>query len=354
VSRWGAGPRNGAGLPRKLLVTGAAGFIGSHLVERLLEDGYEVWGLDNFDPAYSPAAKRANLREVVRHPRMHMIEGDLRDTVLLDGLFGDRSFDAVLHLAALSAPLSPLDDPQLCFQVNLLGTVNLLEAMRRRGVQRIVFTSDRSLSTRGGAEGDEAFAPSERPATSFSAAKRSVELLCHVHHRTYRTSVHILRLAAVYGPREGPDGPVHRIARRLTGQADAAPDAIPAADEEYLYVADAVEGLVSSLETLLEAPAESPVFEIVTLRGEQVVSAGELESRLAAALGIEPAETARAKAAAGNGEGGAVRAAVRASQAVELLGFRPDVSLDEGLARFAEWFGRRGPSPASLSGSGAR
>jgi len=322
-------------------------------VERLLEDGYEVWGLDNFDAAYSPAAKRANLREVVPHPRMHMIEGDLRDTVLLDGLFGDRRFDAVLHLAALSAALSPLDDPQLCFQVNLLGTVNLLEAMRRRGVRRIVFTSDRSLSTRGGAEGDEAFAPSERPATSFSAAKRSVELLCHVHHRTYRTSVHILRLAAVYGPREGPDGPVHRIARRLTGQTDVAPDAIPEADEEYLYVADAVEGLVSSLETLLEAPAESPVFEIVTLRGEKVVPAAELEARLAVILGVEARDTAGDGGPPGGAGEPASPETGRASPEVDLLGFRPDVSLEEGLARFAEWFGRRG-SPGSLSGSPAR
>lgn len=339
---------------RRILVTGAAGFIGSHLVERLLEEGYAVWALDNFDPAYSPAVKRSNLRDTLRHPRMHLVEGDLRDNVLLDGLFGDRAFDVVMHLAALRGALSPLDDPHLCFQVNLLGTVNLLEAMRRKGVSRIVFTSDRSLSARlDGEEPEDEADPAERPLTSFAAAKRSVELLCHVHHRTYGTSVHVLRLAPVYGPREGPDGPVHRIARQLAGEEDGAPITPPLVNGDYLYVDDAVAGLVSSLERLLQLPSEAPVFEIVTLSGSDVVPAEELEARVAAALGVRssPAVPSNGDVRPGDGEFGA---AAGGERAMELLDFRPGVPLDEGLARFADWYRRRRAAPDALSGSGAR
>lgn len=340
------GPTRGG---RKLLVTGAAGFIGSHLVERLVDEGHEVWGLDNFDQAYSPATKRANLREVLRDPRMHLIEGDLRDTVLLDGLFGDRAFDAVLHLAALSGSLSPMDDAQLCFQVNLLGTVNLLEAMRRRGVHRIVFTSDRALST--DVEGESPTEdPAGRPLTAFAAAKRSVELLCHVHHRTYGTSVHVLRLASVYGPREGPEGPIHRIARRLEGDESVVLE--PGTGGEFLFVDDAVDGLLASLNVVLETSAGNPVFEILTLTGREELPAGELESRLAAAMGFGRSPDAEPSTAVSS-KHASERTTPHRERAAEVLGYRPGVSLEEGLDRFAEWFDLH-TARGRLSGSGSR
>lgn len=342
---------NGAASPGKdkLLVTGAAGFIGSHLVERLLEDDHEVWGLDNFDPVYPPAVKRGNLRTALRHPHMHLVEGDLRDAVLLDGLFGDRSFDAVLHLAAHRGALSSAEDPELCYQVNLMGTVNLLEAMRRAEVDRMVFTSDRSVyGHRDGGRTTESD-PADRPLTAFAAAKRSVELLCHVHHRMYGASVHALRLSTVYGPREEPDSIVHRLARHLAGSGTV-PASPPVAEGDYLYVSDAVEGIVASLERLLAAPAEEPVFEIMNLGGVNVLRADELVERVAAALDVEPpAEVPAAASTNGDRPSGAVDS----RRAAELLGFRPEVGMDEGLERFVDWLSDRAGSRSALEATEA-
>ena len=344
--------------PGRILVTGAAGFIGSHLVERLLAEGYEVWGIDNFEQGYAPGVKRDNVRRSLRDPRMHMVEGDVRDDVLLDGVFGDRSFDAVMHLAALPGTLSPGEDPQICFQVNLMGAVHLLEAMRRRNVRRIVFTSDRVMPDERVESGAGREDPADRPPTSFAAAKRSVELLCHAHYRTYGTSVRVLRLSRVYGPRETPDGPVHQLARRLVGDAPAACEVTEADPVAYLYVDDAVEALVASLQSLLEAPQDEPAFEIHRVSGRERASATELERRLKRALEIDDADDADDAVGEGDGAGEADIAAPEASggrgfRVPALPGFEPAVGLDEGLARFAEWFSGR-YAAGSLNVAGVR
>jgi UDP-glucuronate 4-epimerase len=133
--------RRSEGERLKVLVTGAAGFIGSHLCERLLSSESDVWGLDNFDPFYDPGIKRRNVRELVAHPNMRLIEGDIRDGVLLDGLFSDVPFDVVVHLAARPGVRPSIEEPEACFDINVQGTLTLLEAMRRHHIDALAFGS---------------------------------------------------------------------------------------------------------------------------------------------------------------------------------------------------------------------
>lgn len=367
-------------VPGTVLVTGAAGFIGSHLCDRLLEQGYRVWGLDNLDPEYSPDQKRRNLRDALAHPRMHMVEGDLRDSILVNGLMRDQSFDAVVHLAAHRGSFPSRDDPRTCFDVNLMGTLELLEAMHRNHVPRLVFTSD--LAGTGRQRSEEAGTPDEgdRAGSGDSsrgmlpAAKRSAELLSHVYHRSYRLSAHVLRLGPVYGPREAPDLPVHRLALALgeRGDSDTVEDGIDAAPAlapdtplTLLFVDDAVRGIVASLEHLLAVDGdEPPVYELLDLYSDRLVSVEELKDRLASALGDSGRADRGAPESSDGGQptapgadveraGPAAEPADDRSRAWNALGVRPRVPLEEGLGRFLEWLQSSGSEEMQAPGGSA-
>lgn len=365
----------------QVLVTGAAGFIGSHLCERLLEQGCGVWGLDNFDPEYAPEQKRRNLREALENPLMHMVEGDLRDSVLVNGLLRDQTFDAVVHLAAHRGSFPSRDDPRTCFDVNLMGTLELLEAMHRNHVPRLVFTSDLAGTARERSEGPGTPDDGDRPDSSrgmLPAAKRSAELLSHVYHRSHRLSAHVLRLGHVYGPREAPDLPVHRLALTLKGPGD--PDSAgdrgepaPTSDQipplSLLFVDDAVRGILASLGRLLQIGEDgAPSFEVYDLYTDRLVTPGDLRSRLLSVLGPTDGEDSAAPTSGGgrrtdggdDAAAGAPETGDGRSPAWDALGVHPSVSLEEGLARLVEWLQTSGGreemrevhGPMSLEGTG--
>lgn len=332
----GAGPGDGGAVKPSVLVTGAAGFIGSHLCEALVEEGCSVWGLDNFHSFYSPAAKRRNLQEVSRQPGMHVVQGDVRDRVLLDGLLGGTSFDAAVHLAALPGVRTSLEAPDLCMDVNVQGTLTLLEALGRHGVDRLVFASSSSVY------GEDTAAPfresdaADRPISPYAASKRAGEMLCHSYSRTHGLAVHCLRIFTAFGPRQRPDLAIHKFARLMRRGQPIPLYGDGSSERDYTYVGDVVAGIRESLRRLTELPDGEPEYEIINLGRGETVRLDELVEALSSAVdGQSDGEPAIDRLPDQPGDMSVTHAAI--DRARELLGWRPVTSLEDGLAAFVEW-----------------
>ncbi|MDH3296806.1 MAG: GDP-mannose 4,6-dehydratase [Gemmatimonadota bacterium] len=316
----------------RVLVTGAAGFIGSHLCERLLKDGHSVWGVDNFDDFYDPAIKRRNISISLGHTQMHLVEGDVRDSVLLDGLFGSIPFDLVVHLAARPGVRPSIREPGLCYDVNVTGTLRLLEAMRRHRVSRFVFASSSSVY------GDDAALPfaEDRPACNplspYAASKRSGELMCHSWHKSWGLSVYCLRLFSVYGPRQRPDLAISGFVALLREGKPLPVHGGPATGRDYTHVDDVVEGICRSAANLRVLPANAPVFRILNVGHGRTVHTTELAETLGGVLGVRARMSRRPERV------GDVPVTLADTTLLEKeLGYRPRVELSDGLIRYVEW-----------------
>ena len=321
----------GPGRPARVLVTGAAGFIGSHLCERLLDGGHRIWGIDNFDPFYPEAAKRANIAPALEHPSMRLIEGDVRDGVLLDGLFRQVPFDAVIHLAARPGVRPSLEEPDVCLDINLNGTLRLLEAMRRHRVARLVFGSSSSVY---GESRESPFCEeqaADRPISPYAASKRSAELLVHTYHHLFGTSAVCLRFFTVYGPRQRPDLAIHKFARLMRDGKAVPFFGDGRSGRDYTYVDDAVEAIDRSLR-LLVSPGGGPRYEVLNVGRGEPVSLHLLLEALASALGT------KARLDRLPDQPGDVPYTCASTKRLErTLGFRPKTGLDAGLQRFVSW-----------------
>lgn len=328
----------------RVLVTGGAGFIGSHVCERLVAVGHQVWLVDSFDGQHSADQKRRNVASLVGSPSVQLVEGDVRDSVLLSGLLSDVPFAAVIHLACRSNLAARVNGPETC-EVGIRGTLRLLEAMKRHSVPRLVLGSSTSVYGERGGEPCSEADPAGRPTDPEGACSRASELLAHTYHANHGLSVHCLRLSAVYGPRQWSDQVPHRYASLLDDPGISPRDHRASVRRDYIYVGDVADAVSMSLESLCEQ--EEPVYEILNISGPDCVPEPELLSRLAAALGIEPYRDP-GRTAEDDGEITTARAS--GEKARSLLGFEPKIGLDEGLAHFARWY--RNGNTAPVTGPG--
>ncbi|MBW3555032.1 MAG: NAD-dependent epimerase/dehydratase family protein, partial [Gemmatimonadetes bacterium] len=200
-----------------ILLTGAAGFIGSHLAERLLAEGHRVVGVDNFDPFYDPAEKRLNLAAALTHPRFRLVEEDCADLAALESALGDEPADVVLHLAAKAGVRPSIADPMAYARANLTATQALLELARRRGIRRFVFGSSSSVYGNNDKVPFSEDDPVDRPISPYAATKRAGELLCHASHHLHGLTVLALRFFTVYGPRQRPDLAIRKFSTLMLG-----------------------------------------------------------------------------------------------------------------------------------------
>jgi UDP-glucuronate 4-epimerase len=313
-----------------VLVTGGAGFIGSHLVERLLRDGQRVIALDNFDPFYDPAIKRRNLQAASAHPSFRFVEGDIRDGALLDRLFREEPIASVVHLAARAGVRPSMEDPEGYADVNVRGTVSVFEACRRNGVRRVLFGSSSSVYGNNSkvpfAESD----PVDEPVSPYAATKRAGELVARVYHHLFGFEVACLRLFTVYGPRQRPEMAIHKFARLLARGAEIEQYGDGSSARDYTYVSDIVEGIVRALDRCRS-------YHIWNLGGSHATPLRELVERIAAGLGV-PARVRVLPPQPGDVE----RTWADIRRAREELGWQPRVRLEEGLALFLDWFRRQG------------
>lgn len=313
---------------RRVLVTGVAGFIGSHLAEALLAEGREVVGLDNFDPTYPRAIKEANLAALRGAPRFRWHEQDLHDVPALAALLDDRT--AVVHLAARAGVRPSVEDPVGYVRANVGGTAAVACAMRQAGASQLVFASSSSVYGDATPRPFHEDAAAVEPVSPYAASKRAGELLLASLAACGPLSVAALRFFTVFGPRQRPDLAIHAFARRLVAGEPVTLFGDGTQARGYTYVGDAVRAVQAALGWLDSAPRGVTVFNVC---GDAPVGLRDMLDRLAAALGVEPRIT-WAPAQPGDVQ----ETAGDATRARERLGFVPAVDFDEGLHHFVAWF----------------
>jgi UDP-glucuronate 4-epimerase len=312
----------------RLLITGGAGFIGSHLADRRLAKGDRVVVLDDFNDFYDPAVKRGNVAAHAGNGAYRLVEGDIRDRALLERLFGEESFDAVVHLAARAGVRPSLTQPVLYEEVNVIGTLRLLEAAIARGKPRFLFASSSSVyginSRLPFSEED----PISRPVSPYAATKRAAELHVFTFHHLHGLEAVCLRFFTVYGPRQRPEMAIARFIRCLEESRPIPFYGDGGSRRDYTYIEDIVDGV----EAALSAPLS---FEIINLGGAHPVTLANLVRALESATGKTAILDRQPDQP---GDVPATYAAVEKAQ--RLLGFRARVPLDEGLRRSVEWYRR--------------
>ena len=328
AGRRGSGERSG-----RILVTGAAGFIGSHLCERLLEDGYRIWGLDNFDPYYDPEIKRRNLEVAARSNAFRLVEGDVRDEVLLEGLFSDIPFDAVVHLAARPGVQASFGNAREVVRTNIGGTTELLDAMRRHKVLRLIFAS--SASVYDGSDDLPPYSEQQQvplPRSPYAATKLAGEFLCHASHYSWKLSVCCLRMFSVYGPRQRPDLAVHKFARWIDEGEAISIHGTGSSGRDYTYVGDVVEVHARILDRLQADTGNDAAFSVLNVGTGQAVTTTDLVEAISRTL----EKPSRIRSLPGRGDGESTSFA-DTTRIMAQLKFVPSVVLEDGLRDFVEW-----------------
>ena len=325
-----------------ILVTGGAGFIGSHVCEALLRQGEKVVCLDNLNAYYSPTLKRSNLDEVeaarikanLPQDAFVFVEGDIRDRELLAGLFAAYSISAVIHLAAMAGVRPSLEDPVLYNDVNINGTLNILECMRTHKVSSLVFASSSSVY---GNQEKVPFSEADfvdHPISPYAATKKAGELLCHTYHHLYGISTACLRFFTVYGPRQRPDLAIRKFAGLILNEQPLPFYGDGSTRRDYTYIDDIVSGIMASL-----AFARNPLgFEVFNLGESHTVSLQEMVSTLEDALGKKAILNRQPMQ-----PGDVLQTFADVSKAKALLDYRPSIPFPEGIARFVEWYLQKAP-----------
>jgi len=330
-----------------ILVTGGAGFIGSHLCDRLLKEGRNVLCLDNFNDFYDPMRKERNIAQAIEHPNFALIRGDILDIELLDAIFsgnlgrrtsnigrsngiGHRTSDfgppdIVVHLAAIAGVRASIASPAKYVDVDIKGTVTLLEAVRRHGVKQFIFGSSSSVY---GARNDGPF--SEEDATDvqvspYATAKKAGELYCRTYANLYSIPTTVLRFFTVYGPRQRPEMAIHKFVRLMEQGKPIPMYGDGASARDYTYIDDIVDGIIAAVERPFP-------FEIINLGSGRTVQLTEMVNTLSGVLGIEPRIDRLPEQL---GDVPLTHADV--SKAKELLGYEARTGFQEGIQRFVEW-----------------
>jgi UDP-glucuronate 4-epimerase len=320
-----------------ILVTGAAGFIGSHLCERLLERGHRVIGVDNFDPFYDPAVKRRNLEGFREHDRFRFLEADIRDRQGLEAALDEEAgdVDVIVHLAARAGVRPSIEDPEAYTSNNVDGTVTLLELARRRGIRRFVFGSSSSVYGNNDKIPFSEEDPVEEPISPYAATKRAGELLCHTWHHLYGLSIVSLRFFTVYGPRQRPDLAIHKFARLMAEGRPIPMYGDGSTRRDYTYIDDILQGVEGAIE---HTDRPEPVWEIANLGESHTTTLSRLIELVSGAMKIEP-EIERLPLQPGD----VMQTFADVSKAERLFGYRPTTKPEEGIPRFVDWFeGERG------------
>jgi UDP-glucuronate 4-epimerase len=311
-----------------VLVTGGAGFIGSHLVDRLLREGdARVTVVDNFNDFYDPAIKRANIAAHIERDDFELVEADIADARAMNELFRRRGFDCIVHLAARAGVRPSLDDPLAYEETNVRGTLTLLEAARRSGAPKFIFGSSSSVY---GINSKVPFSeddPVANPISPYAATKLAGESACHVYSHLFGLRVVCLRLFTVYGARQRPDLAIHKFAKLITEGKPLPIFGDGTTRRDYTYIDDIIDGIVTSMKY------ESSSFEVINLGGAHTVDLRRIVDLLEQALGK------RAVIEYGPPQPGDVPVTYAdIDKARRLLAYDPKTQIEEGVAKFVEWF----------------
>jgi UDP-glucuronate 4-epimerase len=309
------------------LVTGGAGFIGSHVCQRLLRDGHAVWAFDDLNNFYDPQLKHGNLRDIQALAKpFEFVHGDLTSRAALDELFGSVKFDQVIHLAARAGVRPSLAEPALYQRVNVEGTVNVLEAARKNRVKKIIIASSSSVygvnSKVPFSESDPAFSA----ISPYAASKLACEALGHVYHHVYGMDVAALRLFTVYGPRQRPDLAIRKFATLIHAGQPIPVFGDGSMARDYTYVTDTVDGIIACTKKEFG-------YEIFNLGESRTVTLARLIELLEAALGKKAVIDRQPQQ-----PGDVPVTFADITKARAKLGYNPQVKIEPGILQFVDWF----------------
>jgi len=308
----------------KVLITGAAGFIGSHLCERLLDDGWQVVGVDNFDDFYDPQIKRRNIEGCLKNKNFQLVEADIRDGSAISVPVGD-GIDIIVHLAARAGVRPSIAQPLLYADVNVNGTTALLEAAKKHKVVKFIFGSSSSVY---GNNEKVPFSEDDNvdfPISPYAATKKACELICHTYHHLYGISVTCLRFFTVYGPRQRPDLAIHKFARLIEQGKPIPVYGDGTMSRDFTYIDDIINGTVAAMQ-------KCAGFNIYNLGESRPITVNDLVAEIEKALGkkaikehvpLQPGDVERTYA--------------DVTKAVSELGYNPKTKIEDGLAKFVTW-----------------
>lgn len=309
-----------------VLITGAAGFIGSHLCERLLSQGHKVTGLDNFDPFYGRQIKQKNLVQSSQSTDFSFVEADIRNADLMNELFSKNKFAVVFHLAARAGVRPSIEDPVGYIDVNVNGTTVLLEATKKTGTKKIIFASSSSVY---GNNSKIPFAETDNvdfPISPYAASKKAAELVCYTYSHLYDIDISCMRFFTVYGSRQRPDLAIHKFTRLILESKPIDIYGNGSTSRDYTYIDDIIDGLVSAMSKMdgykIYNLGNSHPIKLDTLISEIETATGKQAKRKY--LPVQPGDVERTYA--------------DISKAQKELGFNPKTPIEQGLIKFAEWF----------------
>jgi UDP-glucuronate 4-epimerase len=311
----------------RILVTGGAGFIGSHLVEKLITLGHAVSILDDFNDFYDPRIKRGNIATVADRIQIHHF--DLRDGNAVRTLLHRERFDVIVHLAARAGVRPSIDHPQLYYDTNVMGTLHLLEAARTTGVERFIFASSSSVY---GVSKEVPFSEAMRitqTISPYAASKVAAEFLCSTYSHLYRMRVVALRFFTVYGPRQRPDLAIYKFTKKIRAGEPLDQFGDGTTRRDYTYIDDIMQGVVASLDY------GGALFDIFNLGENDTVQLRDLIIAIETALGIKAIINKLPEQ-----PGDVPLTCADISKARKLLGYNPTTPLRIGLPKFVEWFNR--------------
>jgi len=306
-------------------VTGGAGFIGSHLVEKLLAAGHNVSILDDFNDFYDPQIKRANISAVAKDIAVHDV--DLRDGEKVAEVFRREKFDAVAHLAARAGVRPSIQQPQLYYDTNVGGTLHLLEGARMSGVQRFIFASSSSVY---GAAKKVPFSEEEhltQTLSPYAATKIGSEFLCSTYSHLYKMRIIALRYFTVYGARQRPDLAIHQFTRKIHAGEPIDQFGDGTTRRDYTYIDDIIQGTMAALKY------DGPIFDVFNLGESETIQLKDLIAAIEKALG-KKAKINRLPEQPGD----MPLTCADISKARKLLGYDPKTKFEDGLPRFVDWF----------------
>ena len=308
----------------KALITGAAGFIGSHLSERLLADGWDVVGIDNFDDFYDPQIKRRNISDCLKNNNFQLIEADIRDGQAMDKAAGE-DVRIIVHLAAMAGVRPSIAQPLLYADVNVNGTMVLLELAKKHRIDKFIFGSSSSVYGNNEKVPFSEVDSVDSPISPYAATKKAGELICHTYHHLYGTSITCLRFFTVYGPRQRPDLAIHKFAKLIEQDKPIPVYGDGSMMRDFTYIDDIINGIVSAM-------GRCDGFNIYNLGESEPITVNDLIAEIEKALGKKAVREYQPPQ-----PGDVERTYADITKAAENLAYKPSTTIQAGLKQFAAW-----------------
>ena len=311
-------------------ITGGAGFIGSSLSTRLINEGNKVIAIDNFCDFYDEKVKENNVKDLLQNENFKLYRADIRDRQALKKIFDENEIDVVMHLAAMAGVRPSIENPVLYQEVNCMGTQNILEEMKAHNVKNLVMASSSSVygnckevPFREDMIVDFAISP-------YAATKKANEVMTHVYHKLFNMNVIMLRFFTVYGPKQRPDLAINKFTRLMLNNEEIPMFGDGSTSRDYTYIDDIVDGIMKSCEYTM---SHENVYEILNLGNSSPVSLKEMINTIAKTIGVE-AKIKQLPMQPGDVD----RTYADVSKAKNLIGYEPKISFEDGIRNFVNWY----------------